>query len=120
MSFVETKYHHLHSCCVTVCCSECTRTSNDAYFSAIIIGFVRLVSSLLLSKLLQKYRRRFMYFVSASATILSLVSFATCNFFINKLPKTQNQSIIGYRLLSDAQNQGMILEDITNNLSTHR
>ena len=63
-------------------CSPDAKTSDNAYLSAIIIGFVRLLSSLLLSQLLLKYRRRSMYFVSAILTILSLVSFATCDLFI--------------------------------------
>ena len=63
-------------------CDSGVRTSNNAYLSAIVIGVVRTVSSLLLSQLLRNYRRRFMYFVSAIATILSLVSFATCDLLI--------------------------------------
>ena len=63
-------------------CDSGVRTSNNAYLSAIVIGVVRTVSSLLLSQLLRNYRRRFMYFVSAIATIFSLVSFATCDLLI--------------------------------------
>ena len=59
-------------------------TSNEAYISAIIIGFVRLLASLLLAKLLRKYQRRSMYFVSAGLSIGSLICFATCVFFISK------------------------------------
>lgn len=57
-------------------------TSNEAYISAIVIGSVRLIASLLLSKLLRRFRRRSMYFTSAILTIISLASFATCNLFI--------------------------------------
>ena len=63
-------------------CDSGVRTSNNAYLSAIVIGVVRTASSLLLSQLLRNYRRRFMYFVSAIATIFSLVSFATCDLLI--------------------------------------
>ena len=57
--------------------------SNEAYISAIIIGFVRLLASLLLAKLLRKYQRRSMYFVSAGLSIGSLLCFATCILFIS-------------------------------------
>ena len=60
--------------------------SSEAYLSAIIMGFVRLVASLLLSKLLRIYRRRSMYFVSALATTLSLFCFASCNFVVDNYP----------------------------------
>lgn len=46
------------------------------------LGLVRLVASLLLSKLLRKFRRRFMYFLSAFLTLVSLLSFATCNLLV--------------------------------------
>ena len=59
-------------------------TSREAYISAIIIGFVRLLASLLLSKLLRKFRRRSMYFASAILTIISLISFAICTIFIER------------------------------------
>ena len=42
-----------------------------AYMSAVVIGTVRLLSSLLLSDLIKRYRRRSMYFFSAG-----MVSFA--------------------------------------------
>ena len=63
-------------------CSSDSKTSDNAYLSAIIIGLVRLLSSLLLSQLLLKYRRRAMYFLSTVSTIISLVSFATCDLLI--------------------------------------
>jgi len=65
-------------------------TSSEAYLSAIIIGFVRLIASLLLSKLLRIYRRRAMYFLSAFATIASLFSFAACNLMIGNYASTGN------------------------------
>ena len=58
------------------------KTSNEAYFSAIIIAFVRLLSSLLISQLLRKYRRRTMYVISLITTITSLTAFATCDLLI--------------------------------------
>ena len=61
-----------------------TSTSSEAYISAIILGLVRFFASLLLSRLLRRYRRRSMYFLSAFLTLLSLVSFATCNFLVQK------------------------------------
>ena len=51
--------------------------SQSAYYSAIIIGIVRLIASLSLTKLLINFQRRSLYFVSASSTILSLSGFAT-------------------------------------------
>ena len=58
--------------------------SKKAYLSAIIIGLVRLIASLLLSKLLRYYCRRAMYFTSAGLTIASLASFASCIVFIER------------------------------------
>ena len=63
-------------------CPQDAQTSENAYLSAIIIGFVRLLSSLLLSQLLLNHRRRFMYIVSAILTIVSLFCFATCDLLI--------------------------------------
>jgi len=57
--------------------------SKEAYISAIIIGLVRLLASLLLSRLLRDYCRRSMYFASAALTITSLACFATCIVCIN-------------------------------------
>jgi len=58
-------------------------TSSKAYLSAIVMGFVRLVASLVLSKLIRIYRRRAMYFFSAIATCTSLFCFATCNYVVS-------------------------------------
>jgi len=57
--------------------------SKEAYISAIIIGLVRLLASLLLSRLLREYCRRSMYFASAALTITSLACFAACIVCIN-------------------------------------
>ena len=62
--------------------STVSSISTEAYVSAIILGIVRLIASLLLSKLLRNFRRRFMYFLSAILTLISLVSFATCNLLV--------------------------------------
>ena len=51
--------------------------SQSAYYSAIIIGIVRLLASLSLTKLLINFPRRTLYLVSAFGTILSLSGFAT-------------------------------------------
>ena len=59
--------------------------TTKAYISAIVMGFCRMAASLLLSKLLRIYRRRAMYFVSAAATTLSIVAFATCNFLVSNV-----------------------------------
>ena len=58
--------------------------SKEAYISAIIIGLVRLLASLLLSRLLREYCRRSMYFASAALTITSLACFAACIVCINR------------------------------------
>ena len=44
---------------------------------------MRLIASLLSSKLLYHYRRRAMYFFSAILTIISVLTFATCNYFLS-------------------------------------
>ena len=59
-------------------------TSRYAYLSAVLIALVRLVSSLLLSKLLRNYRRRTMYMFSSSVTILALLSFATATLLLDR------------------------------------
>ena len=51
--------------------------SQSAYFSAIIIGVIRLLASLSLSYLLVHFRRRSLYLASALGTILSLATFAS-------------------------------------------
>ena len=55
---------------------------SEAYYSAIALGFLRLVASLLLSKLLLHHPRRRLYFVSCLATVLSLLGVATFNYFL--------------------------------------
>lgn len=69
-----------------------SQTSHEAYLSAIVIGLVRFLASLLLSKLLLNHRRRSMYFVSALTSILSIISFATCNLLIVKAEQDPLQS----------------------------
>ena len=59
-----------------------------AYLAAILIGTMRLVSSLMLSKLLYHFRRRVMYFWSAGLSIFSLFTFATCNYLLLDLTKS--------------------------------
>jgi MFS family permease len=54
-------------------------TSTEAYLSAIVIGSVRLVSSLLLSNLLTRFRRRPIYFASMAISALALAAFAACS-----------------------------------------
>lgn len=75
-------FHNENDKEINVTCDEhyISSISNEAYISAIIMGFVRLLASLLLANLLRKYNRRDMYFASAGLTIASLVSFATCAF----------------------------------------
>ena len=51
--------------------------SQSANVAAILIALVRFVSSLTLAKLLVKFRRRTLYSLSAVATVLSLILFAT-------------------------------------------
>lgn len=59
------------------------KVTSKAYLSAIVMGFCRMAASLLLSKLLRIYRRRAMYFFSATATTVSILCFATCNFVVS-------------------------------------
>eukprot|EP00095_Tigriopus_kingsejongensis_P009111 maker-scaffold150_size309978-snap-gene-2.13 protein:Tk09111 transcript:maker-scaffold150_size309978-snap-gene-2.13-mRNA-1 annotation:"sugar transporter 12" len=54
-----------------------SQISQEAYISAIVIGLVRLLSSLLLSSLLRRFPRRSLYLTSLGLTIISLVAFAT-------------------------------------------
>ena len=58
-------------------CNSGNPLSQSAYFSAIIIGIIRLVASLSLSYLLVHFRRRSLYLTSALVTILSLAIFAS-------------------------------------------
>ena len=67
------------------CAGRDGKVTSKAYLSAIVMGFCRMAASLLLSKLLRIYRRRAMYFVSAAATTLSIVAFATCNFLVSNV-----------------------------------
>ena len=63
-----------------LCVCECEvgpPLSQSAFYSAIIIGIVRLFASLCLTKLLVSFRRRTLYAVSSCGTILSLSFFAT-------------------------------------------
>ncbi len=85
-------------------CDESEKTASEAYLAAIFVGIMRLLSSLLSSKLLYHYRRRPMYLISgkilkslifknkylffyflATFTSIALFSFATCNFLLSKL-----------------------------------
>ena len=66
-----------------ICECECEHgppLSQSAYYSAIIIGVVRLVASLSLTNLLVIFRRRTLYVVSTCGTVLSLSVFATILF----------------------------------------
>ena len=74
--------------------STATSTSSEAYISAIILGLVRFFASLLLSRLLRRFRRRFMYFLSAFMTLISLISFATCNLLIQRRYFTDDVIVI--------------------------
>ncbi len=60
-------------------CTEVTSVNvrTEAYYSATILGTVRLVASLALSRLLRSVPRRKMYFTSVTATALSLIGVAT-------------------------------------------
>lgn len=49
---------------------ECSGVSSEAYLAAIVLGTMRLLSSLLLSKLLYHYRRRQMYFLSGNLLLI--------------------------------------------------
>ena len=55
---------------------------SEAYYSAIALGFLRLVVSLLLSKLLLHHPRRRLYFVSCQLTVLLLLGVATFNYLL--------------------------------------
>lgn len=47
--------------------TSCSKVDSMAYISAIVMGMARLLSSLLLSKLLMHFRRRQMYFLSGKS-----------------------------------------------------
>ena len=86
--FTENQNHNASTtslnCTLNMPSSSVSSISTEAYVSAIILGIVRLIASLLLSRLLRNFRRRFMYFLSAILTLISLVSFATCNLLVQK------------------------------------
>ena len=88
--------------------SNCTEdigeesTSDYAYISAIIIAIVRLFSSLLLSKLLTRYKRRSMYFISAGLTVTALIGFATCVHFIEIIQEETILTILQWASLASA------------------
>lgn len=54
-----------------------SQTSKEAYISAIVIGLVRLFSSLLLSNFLKMYPRRSLYLTSITLSVISLLSLAS-------------------------------------------
>ena len=58
-------------------CEHGEPLSQSAYYSAIIIGIVRLLASLSLTKLLVNFKRRTLYAVSSIGTMLCLSVFAT-------------------------------------------
>ena len=58
--------------------------AGEAFLAATMIGACRLVSSLMLSSLLYRFRRRTMYFWSAAMTVFSLFLFATCNYLLGE------------------------------------
>ncbi len=69
--------------CASVDGSGSGSTSAEAYVSAVVIGIVRLLASLLLSKLFKLYRRRSLYFTSMLLTVTALSGFATCNLLLD-------------------------------------
>ena len=75
-------YYHLFLIKVQQNCDG-TKVADEAYIAALMIGAMRLIASLLSSKLLYHYRRRAMYFFSAILTIISVLIFATCNYFLS-------------------------------------
>lgn len=58
------------------CMGDVQKTSRLAYFSAITIGLFRLVASLTLARLLINYKRRLMYHLSLTLSIVFLGSFS--------------------------------------------
>ena len=71
-----------------MCLCDCTGggpLSQNAYYSAILVGAVRLMASLSLTSLLVRFKRRHLYLASAIATICSLAVFATTLFFATHL-----------------------------------
>ena len=59
--------------------------SQYAYYSAILVGAVRLISSLSLTSLLVRFKRRHLYLASAVATVCSLAAFGTTLLFATHL-----------------------------------
>ena len=59
--------------------------SQYAYYSAILVGAVRLIASLSLTSLLVRFKRRHLYLASAIATVCSLAAFGTTLLFATHL-----------------------------------
>ena len=70
-------FHPANSTAAFVCPGSGGLAAHPAYLAAILLGLVRLTSSLAITWLLVLYRRRTMYLASAAATVLSLAVFAT-------------------------------------------
>ena len=66
-------------------CDNVSTVSQSANIAAIIIAVVRLLSSLILARLLVKFPRRTLYTASAAGTIFSLLLFATILFISDHL-----------------------------------
>ena len=67
-----------------MCLCDCTGggpLSQNAYYSAILVGAVRLMASLSLTSLLVRFKRRHLYLTSTIATICSLAVFGTTLLF---------------------------------------
>ena len=75
-------------------------TSKQAYFAAILIGLVRLLSSLLLSNLIRKFPRRSMFFTSAVLTAASLATFASCSWLSITVKGNGSTELTEGRILS--------------------
>jgi len=80
--FRHHPYEHLNTSMLMNDCSLEYQTSPMAYTSAIVIGVCRLISSLMLARLLTNLPRRSMYFVSIILTIISLITFSTFSYLI--------------------------------------
>ena len=66
-------------------CEHIPTVSQSANIAAIIIALVRLLSSLILARLLVKFPRRTLYSLSAAGTVFSLAMFATILFISDHL-----------------------------------
>jgi len=64
------------------------KTSSLAYMSAITIGLFRLVASLALARLLLRFRRRNMYLVSLTLSIICLLTFSLFSYLAKDSPNT--------------------------------